>query len=144
MRVHRAGEKAPYTGLKPAGRDLGPAIPAADKALETGSEAALTHLLTGGVPYIHFVERLYEATHAASGGHYEEHPSPIFPPKWRTGLSRSGFRPGRTEIPSAERGRLMERLASWTHSGGLGANLDWWSRRAPCGLQSIPTSRCGS
>lgn len=37
VRVHRAGEGFPYTGLQPAGRDLGPAIPAADKALETGS-----------------------------------------------------------------------------------------------------------
>lgn len=36
VRVHRAGEGFPYTGLQPAGRDLGPAIPAADKALETG------------------------------------------------------------------------------------------------------------
>ena len=35
VRIHRAGEGAPYTGLKPAGRDLGPAIPTADKALET-------------------------------------------------------------------------------------------------------------
>jgi Family of unknown function (DUF6448) len=34
VRVHRAGEGASYTGLKPAGRDLGPAIPAFDKALE--------------------------------------------------------------------------------------------------------------
>ncbi|TAL26947.1 MAG: hypothetical protein EPN97_18445 [Alphaproteobacteria bacterium] len=25
VRIHRAGEGAPYTGLKPAGRDLGPA-----------------------------------------------------------------------------------------------------------------------
>ncbi len=33
VRLHRAGEGAPYTGLKLAGRDLGPAIPAADKAL---------------------------------------------------------------------------------------------------------------
>jgi hypothetical protein len=45
VRVHRAGENAPYTGLKPPGRDLGPAIPAADKALETGSDEALTQLL---------------------------------------------------------------------------------------------------
>ena len=37
VRVHRAGEGEPYTGLKPAGRDLGPVIPAADRALETGS-----------------------------------------------------------------------------------------------------------
>ena len=49
VRVHRAGENAPYTGLKPAGRDLGPAIPAADKALETGSNEALTKLLTDEV-----------------------------------------------------------------------------------------------
>jgi uncharacterized protein DUF6448 len=46
VRVHRAGEKAPYTGLKPAGRDLGPAIPAADKAIETGSERDLVQLVT--------------------------------------------------------------------------------------------------
>src|SRR6185436_13630003 len=37
VRVHRAGEGAPFTGLQPAGRDLGPAIPAADKALDEGS-----------------------------------------------------------------------------------------------------------
>jgi len=36
VRVHRAGEGAPYTGLKPAGRDLGPAIPAADRAIDIG------------------------------------------------------------------------------------------------------------
>lgn len=49
VRVHRAGEGAPYTGLKPAGRDLGPAIPAADKALEDGSEEALVKLILGKV-----------------------------------------------------------------------------------------------
>jgi hypothetical protein len=49
VRVHRAGENAPYTGLKSAGRDLGPAIPAADKALETGSDEALVELLTDEV-----------------------------------------------------------------------------------------------
>lgn len=37
VRIHRAGEGEPYTGLKPAGRDLGPAIPAADKAIGSGS-----------------------------------------------------------------------------------------------------------
>ena len=41
VRVHRTGEGAPYTGLKPAGRDLGPAIPLADKAVATGSERDL-------------------------------------------------------------------------------------------------------
>jgi hypothetical protein len=33
--------------LKPAGQDLGPAIPAADKALETGSVEQVLQLLTG-------------------------------------------------------------------------------------------------
>jgi hypothetical protein len=112
VRVHRAGEGAPYTGLKPAGLDLGPAIPAADKALETGNPQELVKLINGKVhdgihkyymeakerkahagesveagrayvqayvPYLHFVERIYEnattpiahgageGTHAAAG-----------------------------------------------------------------------------
>jgi Family of unknown function (DUF6448) len=49
VRLHRAGEGAPYTGLKPAGRDLGPAIPAADKALDAGSAEPLLKLLTDAV-----------------------------------------------------------------------------------------------
>src|SRR5690606_10301509 len=36
VRLHRAGEGAAYTGLKPAGIDYGPAIPAADRAVATG------------------------------------------------------------------------------------------------------------
>jgi len=46
VRIHRAGEGEPYTGLRPAGRDLGPAIPAADKALESGKAEPLVKLLT--------------------------------------------------------------------------------------------------
>lgn len=46
VRVHRAGEGAPFTGLKPAGRDLGPAIPAADQALRDGDVEPLIKLLT--------------------------------------------------------------------------------------------------
>jgi len=49
VRVHRAGEGAPYTGLKPAGLDVGPVIPAAEKAIETGSPDQLIELLTGMV-----------------------------------------------------------------------------------------------
>lgn len=45
VRIHRAGEGASYTGLKPAGRDLGPAIPAADQALKSGDVVPLTNLL---------------------------------------------------------------------------------------------------
>ena len=36
IRLHRAGEGAAYTGLKPAGADYGPVIPAAEHAVETG------------------------------------------------------------------------------------------------------------
>jgi hypothetical protein len=47
VRVHRAGEGAPFTGLKPAGRDLGPAIPAADDAIRVGAVEPVRRLLTG-------------------------------------------------------------------------------------------------
>lgn len=46
VRLHRAGEGAPYTGLKPAGRDLGPAISAGDQALETGNLDPVVKLLS--------------------------------------------------------------------------------------------------
>ncbi|MFC3069364.1 DUF6448 family protein [Phenylobacterium soli] len=36
VRLHRQGEGAPYDGLKPAGVDHGPAIPAAEAAVATG------------------------------------------------------------------------------------------------------------
>jgi len=49
VRVHRAGEGAPFTGLKPAGRDLGPAIPAADRALREGNVSGLKQLLLEAV-----------------------------------------------------------------------------------------------
>ena len=92
VRVHREGEGAPFTGLMPAGLDLGPAIPAADKALETGDPKPMMALIErkihegihkyyveavekrkhagesveagrayvqAYVPFLHFVERLY-------------------------------------------------------------------------------------
>ena len=49
VRVHRAAEGAPYRGIKPAGQDLGPAIPAADKALDGGSIEAVIKLLNDAV-----------------------------------------------------------------------------------------------
>lgn len=45
VRLHRAGEGAAYTGLKPAGIDYGPVIPAAEHALETGDLAKLKAVL---------------------------------------------------------------------------------------------------
>lgn len=105
VRVHRASEGAPYAGLKPAGLDLGPAIPAADKGLDAGSTEAVEKLLTDAirkglrehfhaainrkkfgpndvaagrlyveayVPYIHYVEGLWEAATTSAKGHYPE------------------------------------------------------------------------
>lgn len=46
VRLHRAGEGEPYTGLKPAGTDLGPVIPLADKAVHDGSTDALLKVFT--------------------------------------------------------------------------------------------------
>jgi hypothetical protein len=45
VRLHRAGEGAPYTGIKPAGLDYGPAIPAAEQAIETGDLAKVRAIL---------------------------------------------------------------------------------------------------
>jgi hypothetical protein len=49
VRVHRAGEGAPYTGLKPAGLDVGPVIPVAERAIEARSPGELSALLTDAV-----------------------------------------------------------------------------------------------
>ena len=49
VRVHRAGEGEPYTGLKPAGTEVEPGVAAADKALEVGSADALVKQVTAEV-----------------------------------------------------------------------------------------------
>ena len=105
VRVHRAGEGEPYAGIKPAGRDLGPAIPAGDKAVADGKLEPLYRLLTekihdglhqkfelvmkkknfrkddvqagreyveAYVPFIHYVEALYEITTKGAHGHSPE------------------------------------------------------------------------
>jgi hypothetical protein len=46
VRVHRAGEGAPYTGLQPAGTPIEPAISLADRALATGNADNLVKSLT--------------------------------------------------------------------------------------------------
>ena len=106
VRVHRAGEGSPFTGLKSAGRDLGPAIPAADAALKDGSIDKVVELLTDAVehgirhrfheavsrnrfatddvkagrafvnayvPYVHYVERLWEDATGGGDGHRAQH-----------------------------------------------------------------------
>lgn len=106
VRVHRAGEGEPYTGLKPAGVEPEEGIAAADQALAAGTVDGLApkiaeHVAEGirerfervrtlssydpqdvfaarayvhaYVEYIHFVEGVVEAAHAA--GHAgETHP----------------------------------------------------------------------
>ena len=103
VRVHRAGEGAPYTGLKPAGQELGPAVPAADQAILSRSPDAVEKLLVDAVrkghrqrlervssrplpgeniaegrewveayvPYVHWVEGVYQAATAGAGVHPE-------------------------------------------------------------------------
>ena len=61
VRVHRAGEGAPYTGLKPAGTPLDPAVRLSDRALETGSVDPLVSALTS-----HLADGLRERFREAS------------------------------------------------------------------------------
>lgn len=49
VRVHRAGEGVPYTGLKPPESQIDPGIHAADEALETKSDELLLHHLAKAV-----------------------------------------------------------------------------------------------
>ena len=49
VRVHRAGEGEPYTGLKPAGTEVQPVILRADQALQTGSLDTLLKEATSDV-----------------------------------------------------------------------------------------------
>jgi hypothetical protein len=51
VRLHRAGEGAAYTGLKPAGGDYGAAIPAAERAIATGDLAQVKALLFEAVEH---------------------------------------------------------------------------------------------
>jgi hypothetical protein len=46
VRIHRAGEGAPYTGLKPAETELDPAVAAGDQALTSGSVDGLVKMIT--------------------------------------------------------------------------------------------------
>ena len=49
VRLHRMGENEPYTGIKAAGLDMGPAIPAGDKAIEDGSISKVESLLSDAI-----------------------------------------------------------------------------------------------
>ncbi len=111
VRVHRAGEGASYTGLKPAGQDLGPAVPAADRAIARRSAEEVEQLLVEAVrrglhqrlervtarpqpgekvaqgrewveayvPYVHWVEGVYQAAASGAGAHPEPAAAPHGP-----------------------------------------------------------------
>lgn len=49
VRLHRAGEGAAFTGLKPAGLGHGPVVPVAEKAIESGSVDQLADLLSSAL-----------------------------------------------------------------------------------------------
>jgi hypothetical protein len=49
VRVHRAGEGFPYTGLKPAGAEIEAGIAESDKAFETGSVDNLVKIITADI-----------------------------------------------------------------------------------------------
>ena len=46
VRLHRTGEGESFTGIEAAGSDVGPVIPEADRALDSGSIDALARMLT--------------------------------------------------------------------------------------------------
>ncbi|MGE5400577.1 MAG: DUF6448 family protein [Ignavibacteriales bacterium] len=82
VRIHRAGEGEPYTGLKQAGRDLGPVIPAADIAIEKGNIDPLLKAFEGKeIPVAqvkqHFNEvlkrRNYDINDVEAGRDYVKH-----------------------------------------------------------------------
>lgn len=60
VRLHRAGEGAPFTGIKPAGTEIEPAVLRADKALETGSPDDLLKFMSETV--ISGIREHYERT----------------------------------------------------------------------------------
>jgi hypothetical protein len=49
VRVHRAGEGAPYTGLKPAGGEIDPGVAAVDQVIAGGDPKKLEALLVAAV-----------------------------------------------------------------------------------------------
>lgn len=46
VRIHRAGEGFPYTGLKQAGNDSEPTVPLSDEAIDKGNTEKLKKILT--------------------------------------------------------------------------------------------------
>jgi hypothetical protein len=101
VRLHRAGEGAPFTGLQPAGRDLGPAIPAADRAVHSGSLEPVAQLLTRAMQ-----ARLHEQFDAVMA---------------TRAFDADDLAAGRAHVKAyVEFVHLVERLAEAAHGGGHG------------------------
>jgi hypothetical protein len=72
VRIHRAGEGAPYAGLKAAG-SVEPSVAAADKALESGSADDLVKLVTEAAEkgirerFVHAMEAKKHSEHTVCG-----------------------------------------------------------------------------
>lgn len=49
VRLHRQGEGATFTGVKPAGLDVGPVIPLAERVIRSGDVSPLTDFLVSSV-----------------------------------------------------------------------------------------------
>lgn len=76
VRIHRAGEGADYTGLKPPGR-VEPAVAAADKAIDSGQLQPLAKLVTASTEqglHKHFAavmsKKKYDPNDVAAGRAY--------------------------------------------------------------------------
>mgnify|MGYP005619437809 CR=1 FL=1 len=66
--MHRAGEGAPFTGLKPAGLDWGPVVPRAEKAIEKEDAKEVIDFLSHAIE-----EELHKRfTHAMVRRKYDE------------------------------------------------------------------------
>jgi len=74
VRLHRAGEGAPYSGLKPAGTAPEPGVQEADKALETGEVNGLVKQVSDAVAagirqrFTHAVEAKKHARESVEAG----------------------------------------------------------------------------
>jgi hypothetical protein len=90
VRIHRAGEGEPYTGLKPAGRGKAePLVKLLTEAMQAGVREKFKEVLAkkkfksddieagreyveAYVSFLEFIERIYEAAKSPAGGHSEE------------------------------------------------------------------------
>ncbi len=79
VRVHRAGEGAPFTGLKPSGSEIEPSVRLADEALDSGSVETLAEKIGSGAAqgvrsrFEHALEARKHAEHnVAAGREYVE------------------------------------------------------------------------